>query len=99
MANVEVSKSKQVKIVSKTIDCILIGYANNGSVYRFLVHEFNIQDIHEGTIIKSRSVSFFQNIFPCKDKKIVISNKRTYETTNGTSTNNGEPMHSKRITS
>jgi len=67
------------------MDCIIIGYANNSSAYRFLVHKFEIQDVHESTIIESRNATFFENVFPCKEKETTSSNKRIYDTTNGTS--------------
>ena len=69
LAKVGVPKPKQVKIGPKTIDCIFIGYANNSSAYRFLVHKFAILDIHEDTIIESRNASFFENILLCKESK------------------------------
>ena len=69
MAKVGVPKPKQVKIGPKTIDCIFIGYANNSSAYRFLIHKFGIPDIHEDTIIESRNASFFENIFLVKKSK------------------------------
>lgn len=80
LAKVEVPKPKQIKIGPKIVDCIFIGYANNSSAYRFLVHKSMIPDIHEGTIIESRNASFFEEIFPKKDKKELISRKRNYET-------------------
>ena len=51
LAKVEVPKPKQVKIEPKAVDCILFGYENNSSAYRFLVHKSNILDIHKNTII------------------------------------------------
>ena len=58
---------ERIKIRPKTIDCILIGYAINSSAYRFLVHKFDIPDIHVNTIIESRNTSFFENIFSSKN--------------------------------
>ncbi|RVW53245.1 hypothetical protein CK203_091653 [Vitis vinifera] len=57
---------------------------------------FNIPDIHEDTIIESRNASFFENIFPCKEKQEVSLNKRTYDTANGNHQNEEEPRCSKR---
>ena len=96
LAKVGVPKPKQVKIGPKTIDCIFIGYANNSSAYRFLVHKSGIPDIHEDTIIESRNAPSFENIFPCKEKQEVNSNKRTYDTANGNHQNEEEPRRSKR---
>ena len=71
---------KRIKIGPKTIDCIFIGYAINSSVYRFLVHKFDIPDIHVNTIIESRNASFFENIFPSKNACDESSLKRTHDT-------------------
>ena len=59
LAKVGVSKPKQVKIEPKTIDCIIIGYANNSSAYCFLVHKSEIFYIHEDTIIEFRNAIIF----------------------------------------
>ncbi|KAL0288543.1 UNVERIFIED_CONTAM: Retrovirus-related Pol polyprotein from transposon TNT 1-94 [Sesamum calycinum] len=97
LAKVEVPKPKQIKIWPKTVDCILIGYANNSSAYRFLVHKSTILDIHENTIIESRNVVIFENIFPCKDRKEEESSrKRTREVANGDLQRDEEPRRSKR---
>ena len=68
LAKVAVPPPKKVKIGPKTIDCIFIGYAHNSTAYRFLVHEWNISDIHKNTIIESRNAYFFEDVFPCKFK-------------------------------
>ena len=39
LANVVVPNPKKIKIRQRTIDYIVIGYANNSSAYRFLVHK------------------------------------------------------------
>ena len=72
---------KRIKIGPKTIDCIFISYAINSSAYRFLVHKFDIPDIHVNTIIESRNASFFENIFPNKNACDRGSLKRTHDTT------------------
>ena len=53
LAKVMVLIPKRIKIGHKTIDCIFIGYAINSSAYRFLVHKYDIPDIHVNTIIES----------------------------------------------
>lgn len=86
LAKAEASKpNKQVKINPSTIDCIFIGYINNSSTYRFLIHKSEILNVHEGTIIESKNASFFENAFPYKDNVNASSNQRTYETINDTS--------------
>lgn len=96
LAKVEVPKPKQVRIGPKTVDCIFIGYANNSSAYRFLVHKSEIPDINEGMIIESRNAVFFEEIFPCKERKEPSSNKRTREAISGSLQNDEEPRRSKR---
>ena len=67
LVKVMVSIPKRIKIGPKTIDCIFIGYAINSSAYHFLVHKYDIPDIHVNKIIESRNASFFENIFPSKN--------------------------------
>ena len=64
LAKVAIPKPKMVKIGPKIIDCIFIGYNINSNTYQFLVHKFEVPDIHVNTIIVSRNASFFKNIFP-----------------------------------
>ena len=80
LAKVMVPISKRIKIGPKTIDCIFIGYAINSSAYRFLVHKYDIHDIHVNTIIESRNASFFENIFPSKNACDGSFLKRTHDT-------------------
>ena len=81
LTKVMVSIPKRIKIGPKTIDCIFIGYVINSSAYRFLVHKYDIPDIHVNTIIESRNASFFENIFPIKNACDGSSLKRTHDTT------------------
>lgn len=78
LAKVQIPKLKQVRIGPKTIDCVFIHYAMNSNKYRILVHTSGILDIHKSTIIESRNVAFFKDIFPCK-KKETRSRKRAYD--------------------
>ena len=76
-----VPKPKRVQIGPKTIDCVLIGYAHNSSAYRFLVHKFDILDIHVNTFIESREATFFENVFPNKSALESTTLKRPLDTT------------------
>jgi hypothetical protein len=103
LAKVMVPPPKQVKIGPKTVDCIFIGYAENSSAYRFLVHESAISDIHKNTIMESRNATFFEDIFPCRSRGESSKNKRTLETISDNSQvqdqqdeNVDEPRRSKR---
>ena len=71
---------KMVKIRPKTVYCVFIGYADNSSAYRFLIHKSEIIDMHANTIIESRNASFFENVFPYKSKQESNSSKRAHDT-------------------
>jgi len=49
------------------MDCVFIGYAYNRCAYRFLVHKSSIEDIHPNSIMESRNVILFENMFPWKE--------------------------------
>ncbi|XP_074570564.1 uncharacterized protein LOC141827228 [Curcuma longa] len=53
---------------------------SNSSAYRFLVYESLIPEIHKNSIIESRNVSFFEDVFPYKSREEASSSKRTFET-------------------
>ena len=99
LAKVPVPPPKKVTIGPKTLDCIFIGYAHNSSAYRFLVYKSDIPEIHANTVMESRNASFFENVFPCKDKE---NPKRTREQAEAstsvqeTEEDNDEPRRSKR---
>ena len=76
---------KRIKIGSKSVDCVFIGYAHNSSAYRFLVHKSDIPDMNANTIIESRNAVFFQEIFPYKSTQISSSLKKNFESTSSTS--------------
>ena len=80
LSKVAIPPPKTVNIGPKTVDCIFIEYAHNSNAYRFLVHESNILDIYKNTIMESRNVSLFENVFPCKSKEELSSSKRMLET-------------------
>ena len=69
LVKVVVSPPKKVKIGSKPIDCIFIGYEHNNTTYQFIVLESNIPDIHKNTIMESRNASLFEDVFPYKSKQ------------------------------
>ena len=78
LAKVKIPKPKRVKNGPKTVDCIFIGYAENSSAYRFLVHDSKIPEIHKDTIMESRDATFFENVFPRKSVN-ESGSKRTRE--------------------
>ena len=67
LAKVNVPIAKKRKLGPKTIDCVFLGYAFHSVGYRFLIIKSGVPDIHVGTIMESRDVTFFVNIFPMKE--------------------------------
>ena len=81
LAKVVVPIPKRINIRSKSIDCVFISYAHNNSAYRFLIHKSNVPDINVNTIIESRNVVYFEEIFPYKSTQVSSSLKRKFEST------------------
>ena len=67
LAKVNVPIPKKRKLGPKTVDCVFLGYAQRSICYRFLVVKSKIPDMHVDTILESRDVTFFENMFPMKD--------------------------------
>ena len=63
LAKVVVPIPKRIKIGSKSVDCVFIGYAYNSSAYRFLIHKSDVLDMNVNTIIESRNVVFLKKYF------------------------------------
>src|SRR3954467_11397913 len=68
LAKVNVPIPKKRKLGPKTIDCVFLGYAFHSIGYRFLIVKSEVPDIHVGTIMESTDATFFEDIFPMKDK-------------------------------
>ena len=85
LAKVAVPTPKRIKIGSKSVDCVFIGYAHNSSTYRFLIHKSDIPNMNANTIIESRNAVFFEEIFTYKSTQISSSLKRNFESTSSTS--------------
>ena len=52
--------------MKKNVNCIFVGYSLHNTTYRFLVVNLEMSEISNGTIMKSRDVTFFENVFPWK---------------------------------
>ena len=50
----------------KIVDCVFLGYAFHSVGYKFLIIKSGVPDMHVGTIMESRDVTFFENIFQMK---------------------------------
>ena len=85
LAKVVVPPPKRIKMGSKLVDYVFIGFAYNSSAYRFLIHKYDILDMNAGTIIESRNALFFEEIFPHKSTQESSSHKRNFESTSSTS--------------
>ena len=81
LAKVVVPIPKRINIRSKSIDCVLIGYAHNNSAYRFLIHKSNVLDMNVNIIIELRNVVYFEEMFPYKSTQVSSSLKRKFEST------------------
>jgi hypothetical protein len=64
MINVPINKKR--KLGPKIVDYVFLGYAHHSITYRFLVIKLEVHDVHVNTFLKSRDVTFFENIFPMK---------------------------------
>jgi hypothetical protein len=67
LTNVNVPINKKRKLSHKTVDCVFLGYAHHSIAYRFLVIKSEIHDVHVDIFLKSRDVTFFENIFSMKN--------------------------------
>ncbi|XP_075659149.1 uncharacterized protein LOC142629035 [Castanea sativa] len=85
LTKVVVPIPKRIKLRSKSVDCVFIGYAHNSSAYRFLIHKSDIPDVNANTIIESRNAVFFEEIFPYKSTQVSSSLKRNFKSTSNTS--------------
>jgi hypothetical protein len=64
---VSIPINKKYKLGPKTIDCILLGYAHHSTTYKSLVIKSDTPDILVDSLMESRDITFFENIFPKKD--------------------------------
>jgi hypothetical protein len=77
LAKVNVPACKKRKLGPKTIDCVFLGYAHNSAAYRFLVIKSDFLDVHVNIVTESRDASFFEDIFPMKDRVAARSEAST----------------------
>jgi hypothetical protein len=77
LAEVNVPACKKRKLGQKPVDCAFLGYAHNSAAYRFLVIKSDFPDVHVNTVTESRDASFFEDIFPMKDRVAARSEAST----------------------
>ena len=63
LAKVKIFESKRVKIGSKTVDAIFVGYSLDSNTYKFSIFNSEIPSISNNIIIESKDATFFKNIF------------------------------------
>jgi hypothetical protein len=68
---------QEAKIGIKTVDCVFLGYAHNSAPYRFMVVKSKFLDVHVNTLTESHDVTFFEEIFPMKDRVATPSEAST----------------------
>ena len=74
LAKVNIPEPKKRKLGPKTVDCIFIGYAQNSPAYRFLVVKSDTPEIIVDTIMESKDVTFFEDIFPMRPSSSTLEN-------------------------
>ena len=68
LANVNIPINKKRKMRPKIVDYLFVRYSLYNTTYRFLVVNLEVFEISNGTIMKSSDVTFFENVFPWKNK-------------------------------
>ena len=68
LAKVNIPINKKRKIGPKTIACVFVGYYLHCTTYIFLVVNSKVSKISNNTIMESRDVTFFENVFRLKNK-------------------------------
>jgi hypothetical protein len=71
LAKVNVLLPKKRKLGPKTVDCVFLGYAHNSATYKFLVVHAETSEVAVNVIMESQDVTFFESIFPMRDKEVV----------------------------
>jgi len=74
LAKVNIPEPKKRKLGPKTVDCIFIEYAQNSPAYRFLVVKSDTPEIIVDTIMESKDVTFFEDIFPMRPSSSTLEN-------------------------
>jgi len=78
LAMVSVPINKKRKLGLKTVDCIFLGYAHHSTTYKFLVIKSEAPDVLIDTLLESRDVTFFENIFPMNVPYSLLSSSNEF---------------------
>jgi hypothetical protein len=77
LAKVNVLACKKQKLGQKMVDCVFVGYAHNSATYRFVVIKSEFLDVQVNALTKSCDATFFEDIFPMKDRVATRSEAST----------------------
>jgi hypothetical protein len=77
LAKVNVPACKKRKLGQKTVDCVFLGYAHNSAAYIFQVIKSDFPYVYVNTVTESCGASFFEDIFPMKDRVAARSEAST----------------------
>jgi hypothetical protein len=78
LAMVSVLINKKCKLGPKIVDCILLGYAHHNMAYKFLVIKSETPEILVDSLLVSRDVTYFENIFMMKDAYSLLSSSNEF---------------------
>lgn len=78
LAKVMQTDPKKRKISSKTFDCLYIGYLEHSAAYRLLVLKSDVLVVN--TIVETKNVDFFEDIFPFKSRQSIEINSESGRT-------------------
>ena len=54
--------------LNKKLLIVFVGYSLHNTTYRFLIINSEVSEISKNTIMESSDVTFFENVFPLKNK-------------------------------
>ena len=77
LAKVHLLEPKKRKLGPKTFDAAFIGYAKNSVAYRFLVIKSKNSLVEVNSMIETKKVDFFENIFSLENKWLTTSSKKS----------------------
>ena len=75
LSKLEAHLPKKVKIGSKTVDCVFIGYAVNSKAWQFSVHKSDSAKIYVNMIIESHNAEFFEQTYSYKTEFVSTSER------------------------
>ena len=68
LTKVNIPINKERKIELEIVDCVFVEYSLHSTTYRFLVVNSEVSKMSNGNIMESTDDTFFENVFPLKNK-------------------------------